>query len=169
MSKPPPLLTIMKFLARFTFLFVSCFCITSLACAGADQRIEVPFTFTESGHIVIAAKINKIDAQLGVDTAAGMNLIAQKQAGHLGLKLERSRQKIGGLGGNGIAVHEVRVPSITIGGIDYPRPEFIAVDLSHAARSVGSHKLSGVIGSGFLRKHGAVIDYEQKTISFDKP
>ena len=146
-----------------------CFCLTSLVCAGAEKRIEVPFTTTESGHIIIAAKINKIDTQLGVDTAAGVNLIAQKQAGPLGLKLERSRQKIGGLGGQGMDVNQVNVPSITIGGINYFRPDFIAVDLSHAARSAETHKLGGVIGSGFLRKHGAVIDYEQKTISFDKP
>ncbi|MNK22894.1 hypothetical protein D3C87_411760 [compost metagenome] len=62
----------MKFLAVF-FLFVN-FSVHS------QKQIEIPFTLTNAGHIMIKAKVNGVEGTFIFDTGAGLNLVTKKFA-----------------------------------------------------------------------------------------
>ncbi|HLV13750.1 MAG TPA: aspartyl protease family protein [Xanthomarina sp.] len=44
------------------------------------NKIEIPFTQTANGHIIIPAKINGIEGHFIFDTGAGINLLTKKFA-----------------------------------------------------------------------------------------
>lgn len=45
-----------------------------------SEQINIPFTLTENGHIIIPAKVNGIEGKFIFDTGAGMNLLTKNFA-----------------------------------------------------------------------------------------
>jgi len=65
--------TVLTFLIIFTTHFV-------YSQTKVSKEIEVPFTLTESGHILVKAKVNGVEGNFIFDTGAGLNLITKKFA-----------------------------------------------------------------------------------------
>lgn len=135
-----------------------------------SDRITVPFNVSQSGHIFIAVSINLKEANLLVDTAAGASVIHTKHADFLGLlTLNNIRNiQVRGLGTSNYAMKNVEVPYLFIDDVVFDNPHFIALDLSHI-EAAGDTDIHGILGQSFLRNNNAIIDYEQKTISFTRP
>lgn len=136
--------------------------------APKTNRIIVPFVISNTGHIVMKAKINNKDACFVVDTAAGASVIHKKQVEYLGLKSGESLGEAQGLGTASHAMRNIDIPKMKIGKTQYMNPFFVVMDLSHVEHAA-DQGLHGLIGSPFLRKHGAIINYEKKTISLKLP
>jgi len=142
-------------------------CVSSGNTASKTGRITVPFTISKTGHILIKANINNKDVYLVVDTAAGASVIHKKQVDYLNLKASKSTGSVArGLGTSSYVMEKVYIPVMSIRKERYLNPFFIVLDLSHVeqASDKGFH---GLLGSPFLQKYGAIIDYEQKIISLN--
>ncbi|OVE81883.1 hypothetical protein BVY04_02230 [bacterium M21] len=133
------------------------------------DRETIPFTMSKSGHILITVKINNRDAHLVVDTAAGTSVIHTKQTKSLKLKTSKGNSVARGLGTSSHVIKNVGVPVMTIGTVQYHNPYFIALNLSHVEAAGGKKGFHGLLGSPFLQKYAAIINYEKKTISLKRP
>jgi hypothetical protein len=154
-------------------IIVSAFIFAASASSGeADpktDRVIIPFSFSRTGHILVAVTINDKKARFIVDTAAGASVIHTKQIESLGLKTSRGNEKVHGVGTSSHTMKNISVPIMTIGETQYRNPFFIAVDLSHVEGAGGKDGLQGLIGTTFLMKHAAIINYEKRTISLKYP
>lgn len=159
----------MRILSGLICSLVFTLCIAEESLAESD-RITVPFNISQSGHIFIAVSINLKEANLLVDTAAGASVIHAKHADFLGLlTLNNTRNiQVRGLGTSNYAMRNVEVPFLFIEDVVFDNPHFIALDLSHV-EAAGNTDIHGILGQSFLINNNAIIDYEQKTISFTRP
>jgi len=156
-------------LGTLLFILVSCAAASGAEPDSGKGRLSVPFSISRTGHIVIKADIKGKDAYFVVDTAAGASVINQKSIRYLGLKPGATvRGGAKGLGTSSHATRQIAMPGITIQKVEYKNPYFVTMDLSHAEQA-SEKGLHGLIGSPFLQKHGAIINYEQKTISLRLP
>lgn len=114
------------------------------------------------GHLVLAGEINRIPAQMLVDTGASKTVVdAQWCQAHQVPLVETGRHG-GGAGGVELPIYTVPDVSLTLDGIRIPTDSLVAIDLSHVNRSLamkGGQPLAGVIGADVLRRQGAVLDY----------
>ena len=151
---------------QYCGIFICMIILLGSGCAGISanktRRVAVPFTMTKNDDLLIKAKINDKDVCFIVDTAAGTSTIHKKDIEYLGLKLGKSSNELRGLGTSSYTMHEVNVPVMSLGGMKFLKPSFIAVEL----HNIGVN--NGLLGSLFLRKHDAIIDFK-KNIIFLKP
>jgi hypothetical protein len=133
------------------------------------HRTTIPFLISKTGHIIVKVKINNKDACLVIDTAAGASVIHTKQIKYLGLKAIKGNVQVKGLGTSSHAMKRLKVSEMTIGKKKYLMSSFIALDLSHVEQAGGDKGFHGLLGSPFLQKYGAIINYEEKTLSLKCP
>ena len=65
-------------------------------------------------------------------------------------------------------MEKVYIPAMSIRKERYLNSFFVVMDLSHVEQA-SDNGFHGLLGSSFLQKYGAIIDYEQKTISLNLP
>jgi len=158
-----------SYIAVFAVLAIFATVLGAETAVPKTDRIAVPFVITRTGHILVTVKINDKDANFVVDTAAGVSVIHTKQIKTLDLKASKGNAQVTGLGTASYVMKNVNVPTMTIGGIEYQKPFFVALDLSHVELATGNKDLHGLLGSTFLQKYAAIINYEAKTISLKHP
>ena len=61
------------------------------------------------------------------------------------------------------------VPYVQLEKVRFPRPRFISLDLRHVKEAGGKRGMHGLLGSDFLKKYEAVIDYGMRTLSLATP
>lgn len=135
------------------------------------NRIQVKFQIAGSKHLIVRATIGGHSVRLIIDSAAGTSVIDTDQVDELELKIRRNSQRddVKGIGTGNHRMHRLIVPSITFNGVDFPRPRFISIDLSHVKEVGGKRGLHGLLGSDFLKSHNAIIDYGNRTLSLESP
>ena len=156
----------------YSEVFIYVMLLIGSGCSGATahrtSRVIVPFTISKTGHIVIEAKINNKDVYLVVDTAAGASVIHKKQVKYLDLKAGKSTGDVRGLGTSSYTMQKIDIPVMSIETIKFLKPYFVVMDLSHV-EVASDGPFHGLIGSPFLQKYSAIIDYEKEIISLRLP
>ncbi len=137
--------------------------------APKTDRMTIPFSISKTGHMLVTVTINDKKARFVVDTAAGASVIHTKQIKFLGLKTTKGNAKVRGLGTSTHTMENVNIPIMTIGKTQYRNPFFVALDLSHVEIAGDKDGFHGLIGSPFLQKYAAIINYEERTISLKYP
>ncbi|MEO0333315.1 MAG: retropepsin-like aspartic protease [Bacteroidota bacterium] len=124
---------------------------------------------------IVQGKINGKKAYLLLDTGADVSIIHCNDAKRYGFSCHTRTSlkgfQLAGLGSSvkglvGVYDMDLQLGSQTI------RANYIALDLSGIIRSLNtgtSVKISGIIGSEALKRHGFVIDYDRKEVKMRLP
>ena len=132
---------------------------------------SVEFSIQREGHIVVRVVVNGQPANLALDTGAAVTLIDQASVERLGLELEKSRgHRAIGAGAYGMEIRVSRGNSLRVGSLRLSGVTLRALDLSHALNAISTPKLRvhGVLGADILVRHGAIIDYNTRRVTFTK-
>lgn len=158
------------FLILITMLvFSSCVQPHAIGDGSGTDMVSVPFVRTRSGHILVTVEINGKKAYLIIDTGASSSIIHMGRIEYLGLESRDKKCKASGIGTSTYDMKEVLVPMMTLNSVSYSNPEFNGVDLYHIEQIDYNQTLDGIIGSDFLEKHKAIIDYKNKSLLLKKP
>lgn len=140
---------------------------------GYRRNITVPFEIVElednSYHILIPVTINHISGDVIIDTGASVTVADRNLFTGTSLSDSPGLLQSGSITGE---IGEIRImipEKIEIGGYRLPFSQLALIDFSYINRiySKSQHrKIIGLLGSDFCIRHGAVIDYRQKTIRF---
>ncbi len=107
--------------------------------------------------------------RLVVDTAANGYLILDSgEAARLGLREDIGgvKRHAKGLGTSAHSMSKLEIPSLLMGDAEIHSPPCIAMDLSAVMEAGGAEGLHGLLGSDFLSRHAAIIDFETMRLSF---
>ena len=129
--------------------------------AGAAPRAVIRFTLVD--HLpVIRVRINGKRYDFAIDTGAGINLLANDLLEELPVSATTDEMNVQGLDGRPVdgALYELRIPEL--GGDEQESVRFAAMDLKHLQES--GQKLAGILGSAFLSRYTAGIDYRRRKI-----
>lgn len=132
---------------------------------------SVGFTLQREGHIVVRVVVNGQPANLALDTGAAVTLIDHASVERLKLKLEKSRgHRAIGAGAYGMEIRASHGNTLQAGNLRLSGVTLRALDLSHAVYAISTPKLQvhGVLGADILIRHGAIIDYTTKRVTFTK-
>ncbi|MBW8189565.1 retropepsin-like domain-containing protein [Neiella marina] len=136
----------------------------------ADQQVIVPFSFADSGHLIIEVSFNGMQpSALLIDTAAGISLLDKRTARALGLEISSSRNniKLAGLGTKRQTMRNLDVVDLEIGMAVFPTPEFYTTDLHHIRRITANEPVVGILGTDFLVKHQGIVNYVDQTLTLN--
>lgn len=126
-----------------------------------------------SFHIMIEARFKRLKGKLIIDTGASKTVLDYG----FGKKVASSIKKIKDQNSSGINAmitnsHIANIPSLTLGRLkieDYP---CVLLDLSHVNalyQKYCDEQIAGLIGSDFLVKYQAVIDYKKRLMKLTLP
>lgn len=122
-------------------------------------------------HLAVAGKIGKKKVNLIIDTGASQTIFDKNRIsrfiGHE--TFEKAESLSSGLGTSNMESHMVNIPGFKIGELEFPNEKMMLLDLSHVNQSyqlMNKKPIDGVLGGDILSHYKAIIDYDQKTITF---
>ena len=128
---------------------------------------ELNLFITPTGHITTSILVNGKPCLFMIDTGAGATVIDRTKQDHFGLKLTHSSDYAASIGSfsrltattavMNIHGHEIKADSLYLMDISFVNAEL--------KRNQG-RKVDGLLGSDFLKKHHAIIDYGKKKLYF---
>lgn len=129
------------------------------------QRIKLKFT--ETNHLEIKAKINKIEGNFILDTGASSTCVGFESVTHFKLLAEESAVRAAGAGATNMLTQIAQKNSIEIKGWKKKKIDLVLFDLTHVNEALVNHKaekVHGIIGADVLREGKAIIDYKNKAL-----
>ena len=131
----------------------------------ADGYEALPLFMTRTGHITITLQVNGKPCVFLVDTGGGATLIDLSKKDQYGLEVQALRDYAAGIGSAsplvrttgvfGINGKEIRNDSLFLMDISYINAEF---------KRNRSRRVDGVLGTDFLERYHAIIDYSRLTL-----
>lgn len=136
------------------------------------MRIEIPIEVLEleheSYHILVSCKIEEKQALFVIDTGASKTVL---DSSFKDIKIESissSREsETAGIGGNTFDVELVRIEKFSINEFYLENLNVALIDLSGVNEMYNKYcniSISGLLGSDFLLKHEACIDYSKRVM-----
>ena len=124
-------------------------------------------------HLSIAAHMNGKKIHLLIDTGASLTVFDKERFEKIAkdAKIDKNKHDATGLGTSNMKAFEVVLKKFAVGKLEVKNYRIGLLDLSHVNKSyasIGKKPIDGVLGSEFMKKFNAVINYEKKTISFSK-
>ena len=131
----------------------------------AESYDVLPIFKTRTGHITVSIRVNGRPCVFLVDTGGGATLIDISKKDKFHLEPQALRDYAAGIGSSsplvrtagvfGINGTEIRNDSLFLMDISYVNAEF---------RKNRSRQVDGVLGTDFLEKHHAIVDYSRSTL-----
>ena len=125
----------------------------------------VPFFKTRTGHITVTLQVNGKPCVFLVDTGGGATLIDISKKDRYQLSPQAVRDYAAGIGS---ATPLVRTTGIfSINGTEFRNDSLFLMDISYVNaefKKTRSRQLDGVLGTDFLEKHKAIIDYSRSAL-----
>ena len=136
------------------------FTILSHAQKKTTEKIEIPFTQTSNGHIIIPAKINGIEGNFIFDTGAGINLLTKKFADKV-TDLEKTNHFYTGHRATGEEIQSDlwNSKSLEIGNFKVDNEIFAVYNIDFP--------LDGLISLTPFKDKPITIDFENKILSIE--
>ncbi len=136
------------------------FTILSHAKKKTTEKIEIPFTQTSNGHIIIPAKINGIEGNFIFDTGAGINLLTKKFADKV-TDLEKTHHFYTGHRATGEEIQSDlwNSKSLEIGNFKVDKEIFAVYDIDFP--------LDGLISLTPFKDKPITIDFKNKILSIE--
>jgi len=129
----------------------------------------------ESFHILIETEINSTKAYLVIDTGASKSVFTTGLDASLYTVQEiedESKFESAGIGQGELTTDNVILNSMIIGGQTFQNIPAVLIDIDHINQIYHKHfnmEITGLLGSDFLVKYNAVIDYKSKEILLELP
>lgn len=140
--------------AILLFIFLA----TGFTSEAQSTKDSIPFTLTESGHILIKAKVEGIEGNFIFDTGAGHNLLFKSFAKKIGPK-ETYNFFVGHRStGEAITLPIYTSTDLTIGGQNYQNQIYSTIDLDFG-------NIDGLISLQPFKNTPVTIDYENKILA----
>ena len=137
----------------------------SLGRAQANEcgRRSVSFSLSK-GVPTILCTINGKGSRLLIDSGASLNVLEKSYAKKYGFTIwkQNGGQEISGIGGSSNMLGVSKVELIIDGQVS--KMPFKAISFSGVHKKIG---IAGIIGSKFLRDHKAILDYENRTMTWE--
>lgn len=131
----------------------------------AEGYDVVPLFKTRTGHVTVTLQVNGKPCVFLVDTGGGATLIDLSKKDRYQLSSQAVRDYAAGIGSAtplvrttgmfGINGTEIRNDSLFLMDISYVNAEF---------KKTRSRQVDGVLGTDFLEKHKAIIDYSRSAL-----
>ncbi len=141
----------------------------SLPLPDMEQQTSIPMELVEledGFHLMINVTVNNSSVKMLIDTGASLTCFDSTRILHIpGVEEDNilSMDKNGtGLGTNTMSSAYTELENIKIGDIELTDYPVIVINMQHVNDSyekLGIAPIDGVIGSEFLLKHKAIIDY----------
>ncbi|MCG2431861.1 aspartyl protease family protein [Aequorivita xiaoshiensis] len=143
----------------FAALFIL-FTTLNYAQVKTDKKIEIPFTQTSNGHIIISASINGIQGSFIFDTGAGINLLTKKFADKV-TDLEKTHHFYTGHRATGEEIQSDlwNSKNLKIGDFKINKEIFAVYDIDFP--------LDGLISLTPFKDKPITIDFENKILSIE--
>lgn len=124
-------------------------------------------------HLYLEGLINNIKVNLLIDTGASKTVLDKSRFEKIASdsKIKEHKHEATGLGTNTMKAYEAIIKKFVIGKIETKNYKAGLLDLSHVNDSylkLGKKPIDGVIGSDFLKKYNAIINYSKKKIILTK-
>ena len=135
------------------------------SCMSKQGYEELNLFITPTGHITTSILVNGKPCLFMIDTGAGATVIDRTKQDRFGLKLIHSSDYAAGIGSvSALAGTEAMM---TINGHNIQVDSLYLMDISFVNAELKKHqgrKVDGLLGSDFLKKYQAVIDYGKEKI-----
>jgi len=123
-------------------------------------------------HLFIELKIEKKKVRLLLDTGASKTVFDKKKVLRFVKEknIKKNESKSVGLGVSEVETKIVKLKNLKIGKLKINKMEVAVLDLNHVNQTYAQiklHEIDGVLGSDFLMKYKAVINYEKGTLSLN--
>jgi len=128
---------------------------------------RIKLTYTETNHLELTAKINKIEGNFILDTGASSSCVGFDAVSHFKLLAEDSEVRAAGAGATNMLTQIAQQNTLEIKGWKKKKVDLVLFDLRHVNEALVSHKakkVHGIIGADLLKKGKAVIDYKNKVL-----
>ena len=125
----------------------------------------VPFFKTRTGHITITLQVNGKPCVFLVDTGGGATLIDFSKKDLYQLSPQAVRDYAAGIGSATPLVCTTGIFSIN--GTEFRNDSLFLMDISYVNaefKKNRSRQVDGVLGTDFLEKHEAIIDYSRSAL-----
>jgi hypothetical protein len=140
------------------------------------MKISMPFTIIEleasSFHPIVEGEIDGKLITLILDTGASRTVISKELAfDYPIISIENEEPFAAGINAETIAVDQVNIPLINIGGVNFNNTIVFSANLdaiSNLYEKMAGLKIDGLLGCDFLLKYEATVDFSQKIISLNK-
>jgi predicted aspartyl protease len=124
-------------------------------------------------HLFVNLEINGIDCRLLLDTGASKTVFDSERVLRFvkSFKIKSNESKSVGLGVSEMETHVVNLKKITIGKLEIKKMEVAVLPIGHVNttyQQLEIPEIDGVLGSDFLMKYEAVIDYPKMTMTLKK-
>ena len=135
------------------------------SCMSKQGYEELNLFITHTGHITTSIPVNGKPCLFMIDTGAGATVIDKSKQDRFGLKPTHSSDYAAGIGSvSALAGTEAMM---TINGHNIQVDSLYLMDISFVNAELKKHqgrKVDGLLGSDFLKKHHAIIDYGKKKL-----
>ena len=142
-----------------------------------SMKLEIPIEIIElesqSFHLLIRCKVNGFEeGDLVIDTGASKTVLDRNFVpSYTVLEDQDSEMQSRGLGEGSLNTEMVKIDSFQLGGFFMKDLQCALIDLSGINEMYQQHcnrKICGLLGSDFLLKYKAVINYERRILSLEK-
>ena len=126
---------------------------------------EVKLFKTRTGHITATFSVNGKPCVFLIDTGGGATLIDKSKRQKFGLEASKTGDYAAGIGSVSALVKTAA--TFQINGYDIEEKDLYLMDISYIScelRKNHARQVDGVLGTDFLDKYGAVIDYAQQRL-----
>lgn len=127
-----------------------------------NNFFRIPMKRISSNHYLIKAKIHNKIADLIVDTGASTTCVNIHDAAYFDIAYIENMVKAAGAGGGELDTMISYKNELEIEGWKDNAVGLVLFDLTHlniVLNNAGEDSIHGILGSDFLKKHRAVIDY----------
>jgi hypothetical protein len=140
------------------------------------MRIEIPIEIieleTNSYHLLVKCEINGGQTgELVIDTGASKTVLDKNfVSDYQKVDMEDSDMQSRGLGQGSIDTEMVKIPEFSLGNLTVTDFSCALIDLSginEMYQQYCSREICGLLGSDFLLKHQALIDYQNRILSLE--
>ena len=126
---------------------------------------EVNLFKTKTGHITATIFVNGKPCVFLIDTGGGATLIDNSKRHKFGLEASKTGDYAAGIGSVSALVRSSA--TFQINGYDIEEKDLYLMDISYVNyefRKNHARQVDGMLGTDFLDKYGAVIDYAQQKL-----
>lgn len=136
-------------------------------------KVERPMVDFEihGNMLIVEGYVNQKWAKFIVDTGASISLLDYNQSKKYKFDyFINTQSRLTGFGGRSRLMNTSEI-SFKLKGISDQGSNFLASDLSgiNRALSKSNQRVLGILGSDFLKAHGAIIDYQLRRIMLSRP